>query len=61
MWRGACTVGGHAWQGEKATTEDGTHPTGMHSCDNYVANRDFHDKIEFYILSPNLHHTIKLN
>ena len=27
---GACVAGGMA--GETATTADGTHPTGMHSC-----------------------------
>ena len=35
--RGACIVGGQVWwgacvTGETATTADGTHPTGMHSC-----------------------------
>ena len=40
--RGACMVGGHAWQGacmagegcvagDTATAADGTHPTGMHA------------------------------
>ena len=43
--RGTCMAGGHVWQGgmcgvaggaimagEMATATDGTHPTGMHSC-----------------------------
>ena len=30
LW-GLCMVGG-VWQERPATTADGTHPTGMHSC-----------------------------
>ena len=40
VWFGVCMAGLCAWPGvrwacvagELATTEDGTHPTGMHSC-----------------------------
>ena len=46
--KGTCVARGHAWHlwwgrhawqgacvaGETATAEDGTHPTGMHSCFN---------------------------
>ena len=33
VWQGVCVVGGGACvAGETATAEDGTHPTGMHSC-----------------------------
>ena len=44
MAEGACMAGGHVWwgmqgrracmAGETATTVDGTHPTGEHSCDS---------------------------
>ena len=34
-WWRACIVGGGAWQ-EMATAASGTHPTGMHSCFEFV-------------------------
>ena len=52
--RGACIAGRHAWQevcmegrgacvaGETATAVDGTHPTGMHSCNQDINHHGRH-------------------
>ena len=43
MWQVGVRGGGGAWQGvcvggERATTADGTHPTGMHTCSHCNGN-----------------------
>ena len=42
VWWGVCMVEMYAWQGacvvgETVTAADGTHPTGMLSCSNFVS------------------------